>query len=216
MINSDDFLNAISSANEGNYFSFDDLDPVICGRSGIYLEPIAPDFATNENILKILPALFSTSPKVKKFLPTLNFSTKESIEQFSRVTMIRTMSGLAFSYGIYTKGIPVGMIFVNTPAFNKTAMGLNEWTLDFFIFDAFQGQGLMRTALPRMMMFLQKTIGVESFYLLIDEDNERCINLISHFPIDEIDNNNFNNLENQSCPPRVFECPLSTIRFYKD
>lgn len=213
MINPNDLLNAMNAANDGNYYSIDDLDPIICGRSGIYLEPIAPDFATNENILKILPALFSTSPKVKRFFPTLDFSTKDSVEQFSKVTMFRTMSGLAFSYGIYTKGIPVGMIFVNTPAFNKTAMGLNEWTLDFFVFDAFQGQGFMRTAFPRMMMFLQKNIGVESFYLLIDEDNERCINFISLFPIDEIDNSGFNNLENQLCPPRVFECPLSRIRF---
>jgi hypothetical protein len=207
------FLNAIGSAGDNNYYSIDDLNPIVCGRSGIYLEPIAPDFTSNEIILKTVPTLFSTSANIKKFLPTLDFSTTESIEKFSKITMLRTTAGLQFTYGIYTKGILVGMIFVNTPAFNKSSMGLNEWTLDFFVFGPFEGQGFMRTAFPRMMMFLQKNIGIESFYLLVDEDNERCINFILQYPIDEVDNSGFKNLDNQSEPPLVFECQLSTIRF---
>ena len=49
--------------------------------------------------------------------------------------------------------------------------------------------------------------------ILIDESNERCIDFISIFPFDEIDNSRFTNKEDLSRPPRVFECPLSTIRF---
>lgn len=213
MIYPDSFFNAINSANENNYFSIADLDPVVCGNSGIYLEAIAPDFSTRKEILQTLPILFKTSTNVHKFLPTLDFSSIQSIEQFSKVTMFRTETGLQFTYGIYLKGILVGMFFVNTPAFNKPAMGLNEWTLDFFVFAPFEGQGLMGIALPRMMLFLQKNIGVKTFYLLVDQDNERCINLIQQFPIDNIDNSGFRNLESQSEPPLVFECPLSTIRF---
>ena len=213
MIDPNKLFNAFNSADEGNYFSIDDLDPIVCGRSGIFLEPIAPDFSTREEITKTLPILYKTSSNVQKFLPTLDFSSVKSIEQFSKVTMLRTTTGLQFTYGIYLNGILTGMIFVNTPAFNKTSMGLNEWTLDFFLFAPFEGQGFMRTALPRMMMFLQKKIGVKTFYLLVDEENERCINLIQQFPIDEIDNSGFKNLESQSNPPLVFECPLSTIRF---
>ena len=202
-----------NSTNECNYFTIDDLEPIVCGRSGIYLEPIAPDFATREGIINTLPILFKTSTNVRKFLPALDFSSMKSIEQFSKVTMIRTTTGLQFSYGIYMKDIIIGMIFVNTPAFNKTSMGMNEWTLDFFVFAPFEGQGFMRIALPRMMMFLQKNIKVEKFFLLVDKENERCVNLIQQFPIDEIDNSGFKNLESQSNPPLVFECPLSTIRF---
>ena len=213
MIDPNTLFNAFNSASEGKYYSIDDLGPIVCGKSGIYLEPIISDFTTKEEILKILPILFKTSTNVHKFLPTLDFSSVKSIEQFSRITMLRTFTGLQFTYGIYQMGIIVGMIFVNTPAFNKSSMGLNEWTLDFFIFAPFEGQGLMRIALPRLMMFLQKNLGVETFYLLVDEENERCINLIQHFPIYEVDNCGFMNIENQSKPPIIFECPLSTIRF---
>ena len=213
MIDPKTFLNAFNSANEGQYYSIDDLDPIVCGRSGIYLEPIAPDFATRDNIISTVPILFKTSINVQKYLPSLDFSSKESVEQFSRVTMLRTTTGFQFTYGIYLNGIIVGMIFINTPAFNKTSMGMNEWSLDFFVFAPFEGQGFMQIALPRMMMFLQKNIGVKTFYLLIDEDNKRCINLISRFPFDEMENSRFINKEDLSRPPRVFECPLSTIRF---
>lgn len=213
MIDSNTSRNAFGSANMNHYYSIDDLDPIVCGRSGIYLEPIAPDFATRDNIISTVPILFKTSINVQKYLPSLDFSSKESVEQFSRVTMLRTTTGFQFTYGIYLNGIIVGMIFINTPAFNKTSMGMNEWSLDFFVFAPFEGQGFMQIALPRMMMFLQKNIGVKTFYLLIDEDNKRCINLISRFPFDEMENSRFINKEDLSRPPRVFECPLSTIRF---
>ncbi len=199
--------------SKGKYFSIDDLDVIVCGKSGIYLEPIAPDFSTKENIVKTVPILFQTSPNIRKFLPTLNLGSEEDIKQFTKVTTLRTMSGLQFTYGIFFNNILAGMIFVDSPAFNKPAIGLNEWTLDFFVFGAFEGQGFMGTALPRMMMFLQGTIGVENFYLLVDQDNVRCIKLIQGFPIDNVDNSGFKNIESQSRPPLVFECPLSTIRF---
>jgi RimJ/RimL family protein N-acetyltransferase len=213
MIDSNTSRNAFGSANMNHYYSIDDLDPIVCGRSGIYLEPIAPDFATRDTIISTVPILFKTSINVQKYLPSLDFSSKESVEQFSRVTMLRTTTGFQFTYGIYLNGIIVGMIFINTPAFNKTSMGMHEWSLDFFVFAPFEGQGFMQIALPRMMMFLQKNIGVKTFYLLIDEDNKRCINLISRFPFDEMENSRFINKEELSRPPRVFECPLSTIRF---
>ena len=31
------FLNAIESVGDNNYYSVDDLNPIVCGRSGIYL-----------------------------------------------------------------------------------------------------------------------------------------------------------------------------------
>ena len=199
------FVDAIGATSERQYYTIDDLEPIVCGRSGIYLEPIGPDFGTKGIVIKTVPLLFKMSSNVQTFLPSLNFGSEEGLKQFSKVTMFRTMAGLQFTYGIYLNRAITGMIFVNTPAFNKTAMGLNEWTLDFFVFAPFEGQGIMCTALPRMMMFLQKEIGVRTFYLLVDEDNERCINLIQKFPIDDIDNSGFKNLDGQSNPPLVFE-----------
>lgn len=213
MLDPRSLVDAIGATSEGQYYTIDDLEPIVCGRSGIYLEPIGPDFGTKDIVIKTVPLLFKMSSNVQTFLPSLNFGSEEGLKQFSKVTMFRTMAGLQFTYGIYLNRAITGMIFVNTPAFNKTAMGLNEWTLDFFVFAPFEGQGIMRTALPRMMMFLQKEIGVRTFYLLVDEDNERCINLIQKFPIDDIDNSGFKNLDGQSNPPLVFECLLSTIRF---
>ena len=88
MIDPKTFLNAFNSANEGQYYSIDDLDPIVCGRSGIFLEPIAPDFACRDTIINTVPILFKASINVQKYLPSLDFSSKESLEQFSRVTAV--------------------------------------------------------------------------------------------------------------------------------
>ena len=60
MIDPKTFLNAFNSANEGQYYSIDDLDPIVCGRSGIYLEPIAPDVgrAKDGNSILLAPTMY--------------------------------------------------------------------------------------------------------------------------------------------------------------
>lgn len=196
-----------------SYYSLENLQPVVCGNSGVILQPIDFGLILDESNISVMPILFDASPRVKKFLPTLDFSSKESIQKFVSLVSTRTEAGIQFTYGIYFNRILAGMIFVNTPVMNKVGMGLENWTVDFFVFETFEGQGVMKTALPRMMFFLQQQIGVEDFYLIVDHDNTRCIKLISLFPIDEVDNGGFRNTNVEAAPPRVFLCPLSTIRF---
>ena len=207
--------NFLKSNFEGKYYNLNQLKPILCGNSGISLRPIDFELALNDNLLSFIPELFKSSPRVQKFLPTIDLSNKESIQKFAMLASTRTESGIEFTYGIYLNNLLVGMIFVNTPGKNKYGMGLEQWTIDFFLFEAFEGHGLMGTALPRMLLFLKQAINVNDIYFLIDTDNIRCLKFISNFPFDEIDNSGFKNIENKNKPPRVFNCPLSIINFKK-
>lgn len=197
----------------GKYYQLEQLTSIRCGNNPITLRPVDFGLVTDDTITETMPLMFNMSPEVKKFLPTLDFSTAEKIKKFAMLTSERTEAGLQFTYGIYFNNLLVGMIFVNTPIMNKMGMGFDEWTLDFFIFKPLEGQRVMSVALMHMMLFLQKTIGVDTFYLLVDHDNERCINLIEQLPIDRVASDGFHNLEKQGTPPLVFVCPLSRIRF---
>lgn len=83
--------------------------------------------------------------------------------------------------------------------------------MDFFLFEMFEGKGVMSVALPRMLLLL-KNIGVDDIHFIVDVNNRRCLNLINKLPIDEIDNSQWHSSTN-GLKPKVFSCPLSTISF---
>ena len=198
--------------NSSSYFSTDQLKVIPCGQTGLRLQPL--DFGlilddANKEILKKL----GNSEGIKKYLPNLDFSSDESIEKFVMGLSYKTEQGLEFAYSIKANNLILGMIFVNTPAINQKLIGLNHWTLDFFILEPFEGNHYMKIGLIYMMVFLKETIGVDEFLLMVDQDNEKCLNLIKSLPVDEIDNKGFKNKDKFGTPPFVYHCPLSNINF---
>ena len=196
----------------GKFFSTNDLKSIPFGNSGVSLRPIDFGLYMDDANLQMLQ-LMGDSERIKRFLPSLDFSSKEKIQQLILALCKKTEMGLEFAYGIYVNNAVVGMFFVNTPDYNKAIIGLPEWTMDFFIVEPLEGKGIMLTALQRMLYFLQSSIGVKSLYVLIDQDNTRCLNLIRGLPFDPKDNSGFKIPMNNYVAPLVFECPLSLIQF---
>lgn len=203
-----------SAKNEimlGQYYSLADLTPIFCGNSGVTLSPLGAAHVENEAYPKIFKLMWEKSNNIHKFLPTLDFSSEAKVFNYMIETCIATETGLKFNYVITVDHVPVGMFIISTPYVNKKSLGYEHWTMDFFVFKDFEGQGAMSIALPRMLLHL-KNMGVDDLHLIIDQSNERCLRLINKLPFNEIDNPNWYNSSTGE-KPRLFICKLSSIRF---
>ena len=155
----------------GQYYSLEDLTPIFCGNSGITLSPLGAAQVESEAYPPILRKMWEDSKNIHKFLPTLDFSSEAKALNFMLETCIATETGLKFNYVITFNHIPAGMFIISTPNFNKITLGYEHWTMDFFVFKAFEGQGILSITLPRMLRLL-KNIGVEKLHLIIDSEND--------------------------------------------
>ena len=195
----------------GQHYSLEDLTPIFCGNSGITLSPLGGAQIENEAYPKILSIMWEDSKNIHRFLPTLDFSSETKVLNYMFETCIATETGLKFTYVITVDHIPAGMFIISTPSANKISLGYKHWTMDFFIFKAFEGQGIMSVALPRMLLHL-KNIGIENLHLIIDKGNHRCLNLVNKFPFNEISNPDWYNPSTGE-KPCLYVCNLSSIRF---
>lgn len=211
LINNDAIRNLLSQDISGKYYKIENLKSISLGN-GFSLRPIDFEIYNDDNVHTMLMA-FASTERIRKFLPSLDFSSKDKIQKWIMELCQKTEMGLAFAYGINLNSAVIGVIFVNTPTYNKAAMGFPQWTMDFFIAEPLEGQGIMTVALLNMLHFLQTSTNADSIYALIDNENTRCLTLIGKLPFAERDNSGFKNPENNFSPPYVYECPLSQIRF---
>lgn len=195
----------------GKYYTLEDLTPEFCGNSGIILSPLGGAQATNEQYPFILSTMWEGSQNIKKFLPSLDLSSAEKSEKYMLSTCTATELGIKFNYMITVNHIPAGMFIITTPYLNNKTLGYNHWTMDFFLFEMFEGKGVMSIALPRMLLHLKK-MGIDNIHLIVDSNNKRCLNLIAKLPFDEIDSSNWHSTENGQ-KPKLFNFPLSDISF---
>jgi RimJ/RimL family protein N-acetyltransferase len=195
-----------------DYYSLESLKFIPCGNTGLNMRAVDAGFMEDEAFLASMQ-LFGNTERIKKFLPNLDFSSKEAVQKWVFAISSKTEKGWEFAYAIRINSGVVGLIMVSTPAYNKAIIGFEEWTMDFFVIEPFEGKRIMKAMLPRFLQFLKNEIEVDSIYVIIDQDNSRCLNLIANFPFDEVDNSDFTNIQNVAKAPRVFECPLWSIRF---
>ena len=55
----------------------------------------------------------------------------------------RTENGYGFAYGIRAGGALIGMVFVDTTTKNEKSLEFPNWTLDFFLIEEMENQGIM-------------------------------------------------------------------------
>ena len=162
------------------------------------------------NLLRLL----ANSDKIRKYLPGLNFSDESSIKKMLYTCILQTESQLGVTYVIRKGLFPLGMIFIHTPLFNKKAINLSVWTIDFFILEMAEHQGIMFQSLIRTLHEMKTIMNVDVVYALVDKNNTDCINLIGRGLFSEVDNTGFeNNINGEK--PLVYMLNLSTINFVK-
>jgi len=163
----------------------------------------------------LLP-LFANTDKIKRFLPGMDFSSETAAKETLKGYMLRTEMGLGVTYVIRSQNIPMGMIFVNTPNYNQKAMNLYIWTVDFFMFEANEHQGIMFNCLAQVLAIMQQNFRVPKVYAIVNAANSDCINLLYNprNPLfTEEDNFGFKDKDHPGSAPRVFSIDLRKINF---
>lgn len=157
----------------------------------------------------------ANTERIKRFLPGLGFEDEESTKERLEACLRKTELQLGVTYVIRCSNFPVGMIIVNTPLYNKTAINLAIWTLDFFICEALEHKGIMYNSILRVLNDMKLIMGVRNVYALVDRDNEDCIRLLGRGLFRLIDSTGFTNKDKSEESPLVYMIDLSTIRFEK-
>ena len=157
----------------------------------------------------------ANTEKIKNFLPGLDFSSEEGAQKTLMSHVLKIDAKLGFAYVIRANNIPLGMIFVNTPLYNQKALNLKIWTIDFFIIEGFEHQGIMFNSLIHILNLLKVELHVKKIYATVDEDNVDCLNLVNnveHPLFDEIDNRGFKDKDNFGRTPKVFVLDLTMTK----
>ena len=83
----------------GKDFSINDLKFIPCGNNGLNLRAIDCSFLDNVPFFSTLQ-LFGNTERIRKFLPNLDFSSKERIQNFIWAISEKTEKGWEFGYAI--------------------------------------------------------------------------------------------------------------------
>lgn len=155
---------------------------------------------------------FANTPKIKRFLPGLSFETEASTRNMLKQCMLKVESQLGVTYVIRgaSVSVPIGMIFVNTPLYNRSAINLAIWTIDFYMSDQFQHKGYMYKALVRVLPEIRIAMGAKKIYALVDTDNYECQKLIGNGLFKRINVSGFEN-RNNGQPPLVYMADLLSL-----
>ncbi|MGN0028519.1 MAG: GNAT family N-acetyltransferase [Marinilabiliaceae bacterium] len=158
-------------------------------------------------------AKFANTEKIRHALPRLGFETAEAARKTLKGFMLRAEAQMGVVYFIRYQNYPVGMIAVNSPRFNKETLGLSIWTIDFFMIEQCERQGMMSVAMARAMREMKEAMGAEDVYAMVCEDNACSRHLLEKFYFEEIDNTGFHDTQDPRKTWLVYRADLATIRF---
>jgi thiol-disulfide isomerase/thioredoxin len=169
-----------------------------------YLE--APD-------AKILPTLTNTD-RIRRFLPGLGFDDEESTKKSLKGYLLQTENQLGVAYFVRLKNIPIGLVHVETPLYNKKVIGKAIWTIDFYIAEQFENHGIMYNAVVRVLNEMKNAMGAKVVYALVDQDNIECVKFLEKGLFKRVSSDGFIN-SNGGLPPFVYMTDIEHMQFLK-
>lgn len=195
----------------GKYYNLEQIKSKQIGNS-LLIQPIDWGLVTSElKEIELITTLYKESPNIKKFLPGLDWSAEDKTRNFFKVYCQLTELGYHFGYTIRIGALVAGIIFINTPDYSLKTNGVKEWTIDFTVFNLFEGQHIIRATLPHIMAFLKYELNVQRLYAIVDKNNVRCISLISKLFFE--DTKQIAQSPNGSSSASLYECNLRTLNF---
>lgn len=186
-------------------YRLEDLIAMRLGQ-GLMLAPYDAQryFELGENDAQLLSIL--SDDAIKRYLPNLDLSTKESALKFLSNLFLLTEEGLSIAYVITANNMPIGFIFINTPTINES-VGLNKWTLTFFMLPPMRGKGLMTASLGKILYLLKTKLGVSEVYATADKTNmisQKTLQAVCFEPT------SIHDVANQGI---TYVCNLDTLKF---
>lgn len=186
-------------------YKLEDLIAMRLGQ-GLMLAPydVQRYFELGENDAQLLSML--SDDTIKRYLSNMDFSTKESTLKFLSNLPILTEKGLSIAYIITANNMPMGFVFIDTPSINKS-IGLNKWTLTFFMLSPMRGKGLMTASLGRILYLLKTKLGVSEVYATADKTNTVSQKILQALCFESTD---IHDVANQGI---TYVCNLDTLKF---
>lgn len=170
----------------GKHYNLEQLRQIQMGS--IRLQPIDAGIVFDEQQQNVVQILANASPKIKQYLPNLNLSSPEAVAHFFTRLCKKTELGYEFGYSIKQNNAGdaayLGFIFIHTPSYNSKSLNFPHWTIDFCLFELYEGNGIMRNSLIRVLDFLKNVLGVSEVYAIVDEYNMQSIKLLQLLPFD--------------------------------
>lgn len=193
----------------GKYYTLDKIRQITMGQ--IHLQPIDATIVFDSDMQETISIMGNISPKITKFLPKFNISSKNNVAQFFADFCKKTEAGYEFGYAIKMNNGVLGFIFINTPAINEIAINFPQWTIDFCLFKPFEKQGIMTQCLARILYFLKVELGVRNVYTIVSQTNTDSLNLLSHLPFDLQPESLTDPTTGEKA--KLFCCPIHEINF---
>ena len=197
--------------NRSSFYSLADIKHRRLGP-GFMLSPYDAQAYYEFQDAIFLPAIANTD-KIKRFLPGLGFTNDVECKKRLKGYLYKTEQQLGVTYVIRYNNNPAGMIFVNSPLYNKQTINLSIWTIDFFIWEKMEHNGIMYNSILRVLNEMKTAMGAKYVYAMVDQDNTDCINLLGNGLFKKIDNTGFRSSNSNDAAPLVYMINLETIRF---
>lgn len=205
--------NSIMQDFRVSFYAFEDIKVISIGESW-QIAPYDAFWYFQVPDATILPSLTNTT-KIKKFLPGLGFDDENSAKKRLEGFMLKVEAQMGVTYVIRNQNIPMGMIFVNSPLYNRQTINLSIWTVDFFISEMAEHKGVMFQSLIRVLNVMKVSMGAKNVYALVDENNIDCIKLIGNGLFAKVDNAGFANNTMGGKKPLVYMIDLTKTKFGK-
>ena len=139
----------------------------------IILKPIMSELLDEEAMFYLVN---TKTEGVKKYLPSVYAENQEQAKQKLLDFMQRMLLRGSLFYCIRDARapFPLGYIHINSPL---TPTGLDSWTVDFWLGNNSQGNGLMAASLWHLLSYLQK-YQVQEVKALVHADNIKSVNVL--------------------------------------
>lgn len=139
----------------------------------LILKPIIPEFFEEEAMCYLIN---SNNVGVKKNIPEAYVENleqaKKKLLDFSQRMIFR--GSLFYCIRLIEQPFPIGYIHMNSPL---TPTGLDSWTVDFWLGEEVQGNGIMTSSLVYLIDYLQ-SYGVPEIKALVYPDNVKSIKVL--------------------------------------
>lgn len=146
------------------------------------------------------------SDDIRQFLPGLPIFSGTSADKYFKMLPIRMEMGAGITFAIRSGEGLVGLMILDSPLYNSRALGLEVWSLDFFILEPFRGRKIIMESLYRTLELCKNKLNIDKIYASVDKRNKKCIHVLEKFYFDHIQ-------DDQTGMGALYELDLSTLNF---
>lgn len=152
----------------------------------VFLDPLSP-----EEIQKEITFYYmcSSTEGVKKYLPSSYTTNLENAEKklYVYISRMSLQLGILYRIRLEGSGITIGYIYLTTALGNRE---FSKWMLDFWLWDKYEGNGIMTTSIINILDVLHDN-KVPEIYSIVNSSNRKSKQVLNSLGFELDDNSGF-------------------------